>query len=238
MKVATYGTIHQLTFGPRVFPINCFLVEGEDELTLIDTGLAFCAKGILNQVKKLAKPLTHIVITHAHSDHVGAVHDLKSSLPECKICISQRDYALVRGNTTLQPGEASVPIKDEFDEKSRFEADILLTDGDVLNGLQVILCPGHTPGSIALYEPQNKVMIVGDVFVNRGELRLACDMFPLFPFPAWATWDGATMVEQSQKLLGYDIKILAVGHGKMVHEPAVQMKEAIERMKGKLDATK
>ena len=34
-------TVTQLAFLPRLFPINCYLVEEADGFTLIDTGMAF-----------------------------------------------------------------------------------------------------------------------------------------------------------------------------------------------------
>ena len=48
------------------------------------------------------------------------------------------------------------------------EPDILLKEGDMIEGLQVVHVPGHTPGSIALFDAQRKVMFVGDaVFYAR-----------------------------------------------------------------------
>jgi glyoxylase-like metal-dependent hydrolase (beta-lactamase superfamily II) len=42
------------------------------------------------------------------------------------------------------------------------KADILLEDGDQIGDYRVIHTPGHTSGSICLYNPINKVLFVGD----------------------------------------------------------------------------
>jgi hydroxyacylglutathione hydrolase len=41
------------------------------------------------------------------------------------------------------------------------KADILLNDGDIIGDYQVVHCPGHTEGSIALYHPTDTIF-VGD----------------------------------------------------------------------------
>ncbi|MES9793628.1 MBL fold metallo-hydrolase, partial [Priestia megaterium] len=38
--------LYQLTFLPRFFPVNCYLVEEKDSLTLIDAALPYSASGI------------------------------------------------------------------------------------------------------------------------------------------------------------------------------------------------
>ncbi|MCY7932234.1 MBL fold metallo-hydrolase, partial [Bacillus inaquosorum] len=36
MRVTQYQTVWQLTFFPVLFPVNCYLVEEENEVTLVD----------------------------------------------------------------------------------------------------------------------------------------------------------------------------------------------------------
>jgi len=111
MKVSKIGTVFQLSFMPRIFPVNCYFVEEESELTLIDAALPYSAKSIINAAKKIGKPITRIIITHAHSDHIGALDTLKELLPASQICISSRDALLLEGNRTLLPNEKKRPIE-------------------------------------------------------------------------------------------------------------------------------
>lgn len=61
----------------NVFPVNCYLVEEEEGLTLIDAALPYSSKGILMVAESIGKPITKIVLTHAHEDHLGALDSIK-----------------------------------------------------------------------------------------------------------------------------------------------------------------
>lgn len=105
MRITKIGTVFQLSFMPRIFPVNCYLVEEENELTLIDAALPFSTKGIIDAAKSIGKPITRIVLTHAHNDHIGALDALKELLPNAQVSISSRDALLLDGNSTLLPNE-------------------------------------------------------------------------------------------------------------------------------------
>lgn len=47
MHIIREKTVYQLAFLPRIFPINCYLVEEHDSFTLIDAALPYSSKGIL-----------------------------------------------------------------------------------------------------------------------------------------------------------------------------------------------
>ena len=63
-----------------VIPIHVWIVVEDDGLTLVDAGIGPMARGILRFVDRLGKgKLKRILLTHGHSDHVGAVALLKKS---------------------------------------------------------------------------------------------------------------------------------------------------------------
>ena len=219
MKITKVGTLFQLSFMPRIFPVNCYFVEEESGLTLIDAALPYSAKSIINAAKKIGKPITRIVITHAHSDHIGALDTLKELLPDSQVFISSRDALLLDGNTTLQPNEKNTPIRGGIPKNMKTKPDFLLEDGNRVGSLEVIATPGHTPGSITLFDTRNRSIIAGDAFITRGGLAVSGMLNPLFPFPALATWDKCTALESAKKLIGFKASILAVGHGKMLKQP-------------------
>ena len=138
MKVISVGTVHQIAFLPRLFPINCYFVEEETGLTLIDAALPFCAKKILQSARKIGKPITNIVITHAHDDHVGALDVIKQVLPDVPVYISKRDACLLEGDKVLQEGERNTPIKVGVSKQINTIPDILLQEGDKVGSLVAI----------------------------------------------------------------------------------------------------
>jgi glyoxylase-like metal-dependent hydrolase (beta-lactamase superfamily II) len=227
MRLTKIGTVYQLSFMPRLFPINCYLVEEENELTLIDAALAYSAKGIIKAAKNIGKPITRIILTHAHDDHIGALDTLKELLPDAQVSISSRDALLLAGNTTLLPNEANSPIRGGVSKSIKTKPDLLLENGNRIGSLEVIYTPGHTPGSITLLDTRNRSLIAGDALQTRGGIAVAGMIKPLFPFPAFGTWDKLTALESAKKLSSYNPSLLAVGHGKMLEQPADKIDRAV-----------
>jgi glyoxylase-like metal-dependent hydrolase (beta-lactamase superfamily II) len=82
-----------------------------------------------------------------------------------------------------------------------------VNDGDelpLLGGIEVLHAPGHTPGSICLFLKQEKVVIVGDVLVNRFGLGLPSRLF---------TVDIPQAIQSIKRLAGLDFEIMCFGHG-------------------------
>jgi glyoxylase-like metal-dependent hydrolase (beta-lactamase superfamily II) len=234
MKISRSETIYQMTFLTNFFPVNCYLVEEEDTLTLIDAALPFSAKGILEAAKKIGKPITRIVLTHAHDDHVGALDRLKAALPQADVLISARDARLMEGDRSLDEGEAYTPIKGGVPKSLKTRANILLQDGDRIGSLLSIATPGHTPGSFSFLDTRNHALIAGDAFQTRGGMAVAGQVQPLFPFPAFGTWSKEISVKSAIKIRDYSPAVLAVGHGKMLFDPQLQIELAIQRAENKL----
>ncbi|MEH7123558.1 MBL fold metallo-hydrolase [Bacillus sp. JJ1773] len=229
MKITKMHSVYQLAFMPRLFPVNCYLVEEENSLTLIDAALPYSAKSIIQAAKTIGKPITNIIITHAHGDHVGALDILKENLPEVQVSISSRDSRLLKGDTKLIPNEKNTPIRGGVPKNIKTGPDILLHEGERIGSLEVIHSPGHTPGSISLLDTRNRSLIVGDAFQTRGGIAVSGTVKPLFPFPALATWDKETSLISARKLVGCQPSLLAAGHGKMINNPIELMKKAIDQ---------
>jgi glyoxylase-like metal-dependent hydrolase (beta-lactamase superfamily II) len=231
MKIICEGNIYQVTFLPRFFPVNCYLVEEDDGLTLVDAALPYSSKGILLAAGKIGKPITRIVLTHAHEDHVGALDTLKQTLPDVPVHISVRDARLMAGDRTLDPGEPDTPIRGGVPKHLKTRADVLLRDGDRIGSLLAVAAPGHTPGSMAFLDTRNHALIAGDAFQTRGGIAVTGHIRPLFPFPAMATWNKQASLESACKLREFGPTLLAVGHGPMLKQPGTEIDRAIAEAK-------
>lgn len=237
MRITRNNNMYQLTFMPTLFPVNCYLVEEEAELTLVDAALPYSAKGIMKAAERIGKPIKSIIVTHAHEDHVGALDALKEMMPQVKIYISQRDAKLMDGDQSLEPREANTPIRGGVPKKLKARADYTLREGDRVGSLQAIASPGHTPGSMSFLDVRDNALIVGDAFQTRGGIAVSGQVRPLFPFPALGTWDKQTSLQSAVKLLQLDPTLLACGHGLMLTQPAAAMKEAISIAENNLQST-
>ncbi|WP_147802584.1 MBL fold metallo-hydrolase [Alkalicoccus halolimnae] len=227
MRVTRTGNIQQLSFMPRIFPINCYLVEEDDYLTLVDTAMAFSKEGILETAKKTEKPIKHIILTHAHTDHVGGLDKLKKSLPEATVHLPKRELKLLHGDRTLKDEEENFPIKGGLPKRLRTKPDKLLYDGDRIGSLKALSVPGHTPGMMAFLDVRTNTLIAGDAFQTKGGLAVAGVVRRSFPFPAWATWNKRAACVSAERLIALKPSVLAVGHGPLLDEPLEEMKKAL-----------
>ncbi len=236
MKMTQKGSLYQLSFMPRMFPVNCYFVEEEDGLTLIDAAMPYSGKAILQAASRIGKPIRRLVLTHAHGDHIGALGKLKEALPEAKVYISRRDARLLAGDRSLDPDEPAAPIRGGVPKpgKVRIRPDVLLEDGNRIGSLLAVAAPGHTPGSMAFYDVRSGALIAGDAMQTRGGIAVSGQLKPAFPFPAWATWSGVKALESARRLRNLKPALLAAGHGRMLENPLAAMDRAIGEAAGRL----
>lgn len=234
MRISKFGNLYQITLLPRLFPVNCYLYEEENELTLIDAGMPASFKGIVHLIEQINKPFTNIILTHAHGDHVGSLDQLKQQFPNVVVSISERDNRLLQGDQSLDDKESKLPIKGGFDKNLKTKPDLFLNEGDRIGSFEVISTPGHTPGSISLFNTVNKQLIVGDAMQTKGKVAVVGQLVPTFPFPTFGTWNKELALNSVKKILQLEPSLVAVGHGKVLENPIDILKQAIHEAEKKL----
>jgi glyoxylase-like metal-dependent hydrolase (beta-lactamase superfamily II) len=158
-----------------------------DELiALVDSGLAGPPlKEVFSQLKRIGvKPeqIDLVINTHEHWDHIGGNNEV-IALSGAKV-YAHRLAAPWIENHQLQWEEfwnryPSIIPRDNKERELFFQGvgmDTRITsyleDGSLLKlgqiSLQVIHTPGHSQGSICLYEPKAKILITGDAIQGRG----------------------------------------------------------------------
>lgn len=197
--------------------VNCYFVREEDGFTLIDTGIPGSAPSLLKVAGHQAQPILRIVITHAHFDHVSSLKALKSALPKAEILVNRQELERQDSSTFM-----GLPVHG-------------LCEGDRIGSLEVYDVPGHTPGSMVLFDVRDQTLIAGDTFQTQGEVAVAGVRVKTFPFPAMGTWNKIMAAESARKLLALEPKRLATGHGPILENPLKAMEAAIlkaERLHG------
>jgi glyoxylase-like metal-dependent hydrolase (beta-lactamase superfamily II) len=206
--------------------VNCFLVREDDGFTLVDTGIAGTAPGILQAARRLDASIKRIVLTHAHIDHIGALEAIVRDVPNIDLSISQRESRLLARDFSLDVGESGKKLIGFPGARSRPTR--LLLDGDRVGSLQAIFSPGHTPGHMAYLDVRDGSLIAGDAFTTQMGV-VAAGVFKLFfPFPALFSWNRESAAESARKLCNLNPTRLAVGHGMTVQSPLAAMGQAIE----------
>ncbi|UQZ35265.1 MBL fold metallo-hydrolase [Paenibacillus sp. PK3_47] len=205
-------------FGPtEIFPV---LLKDADGLTLIDTGMFGQYEALVQAIRDAGEQLSdikRIIITHQDIDHIGNLAVLARELPGVRLFVHPED---------LPAGTASAPMikmnpqrvsqmPEAFQEQfSRFldelkELDMTeLQDREQLpwgGGIEIIHTPGHTPGHICLYVPEQKLLLAADELrVVDGQLAGPAES---------ATPDMPLALRSLRKLEGRQIQTVLCYHG-------------------------
>ena len=210
--------------------MNCYLVKEDDGFTVIDTGMAGMEKMIIETAAQKGQPIERVVLTHAHSDHIGGLDPLKKALPNIEIIASEQSARFIAGDISLEPGQADAKLKGDFPSVDTRPTKTV-KDHDVIGSLKVVATPGHTPAHISFYDERDGSLIAGDAFQTLGGLAVAGVIRWLFPFPGFATWHKPTATQSAEKLVALNPKRLATGHGRVLENPMIAMQKAIAQAK-------
>lgn len=173
--------------------LNAYLIKGKDRNLLIDTGFAKkeSYESLLRGLDKLNIDMkkTDVFLTHLHNDHISLVKYIIED--NCKVYMHPLDQKALRllndkavwksdeqfnekmGFPKGRIGEALSSFRDlkeiekqpkEFIYEDIFEDDIIKV-GEY--EFKCILTPGHTPGHCCLYEENNKILIGGDLILDK-----------------------------------------------------------------------
>jgi len=127
-----------------------------------------------------------VILTHAHADHSEAAG-----------LIRKEHGALV----------AASEIESRMYQRMGGATDVYLEEGELLLGqngrmkLEVFLSPGHSPGHITIYWPEQKVLITGDVVFYQSTGRV--------DLPGGSS---AALKQSIERLSELDVEYLLCGH--------------------------
>ena len=167
-------------------------VVGRENATIIDTGVGNSMNPVWPQLSELGVEPTNVgkvVLTHAHHDHaMGTFLILQRADPPVYVHEEDTRYIASRLGDNLV--------------KAR-EGDVIETE---LWPLTVHWTPGHTSGSMSLYNPEHRILFSGDT---------------VFPDGYYGRTDGESgsqeaIVESLRKLDQLDVEHLLSGHGSPV----------------------
>ena len=226
----TDNTVQLTRFGF----VNCYLVRESDGLTLVDTGmLDSSAEPILAAANDFGGTIRRILLTHAHTDHVGSVDALLSKLGAATELISnERSLPLLQKppDKSLKPGEAKGTIKGDLpgiDAKPTR----LVTEGEMVGSLRVIDTPGHIPGQMSFLDERDGTLYAGDALTSMGTVRVSSNPPWFFPIPRFVTWNAEVAQASAEKLLGYPIERFACGHGGVKGGGVAALRDAVRQAK-------
>ena len=178
---------------------ECYFVKtGENVGVLIDAGADPEAKGIIKSLEELGFVPTHLILTHAHIDHIGGAHALKKKYG-CRVVAHELDREPIENYDPVRTAADLYRIK-----YTPVKVDEIVKEDEVVLNLAgkeftIHYIPGHTPGSIAvsLTLKGKKVLFAQDI---HG--------------PFHKNWGSDTLLwrEAVEKLIQLKADILCEGH--------------------------
>ena len=146
-------TIEQMTVG--AWKAECYALTNEAGTIVLDPGAE--PQRILRWLGD--KKVVGIILTHCHSDHIGAVNELVEAYG-CWVACGARDVDGVADVHRSGFDEEGIDYTVDHVDRALEEGDVVTWGGD---SLTVLHTPGHTPGSICLRSEDQKVMFSGDM---------------------------------------------------------------------------
>ena len=181
-----------LIWEPHVHPLlrcNIWHLRGRDADLLVDTGLG--VSSLRTAAHDLFDKSLLAVATHAHADHVGGLHEFDARLihhdeaaclsrgrPSYSLDLADYDdaararlarvgYDIAGGLLTAVPHKGYIPGKHR---QQGVEPTRILAEGDVVDlgnrAFEVLHLPGHSPGSIGLWEAATGMLFSGDAIYD------------------------------------------------------------------------
>ncbi|TFF68466.1 MBL fold metallo-hydrolase [Candidatus Thorarchaeota archaeon] len=185
------------------FDSNIGYISSGDRRALVDTGTGMHSDSVQRDLNRLGvsiEDITDILLTHSHIDHIGGVVGiLKETNPTIHLHKSEAER--------INAGDMELTLSSHFGVKlPPMKIDNLLEEGDTVNlgdvTLEVLHTPGHSIGSICLFEKSQSLMFTGDTM-------FAGASFGRVDFP---TGSPERLVASLKRLSEIDFEIALAGH--------------------------
>ena len=189
---------------------NIWHVRGRERDLLIDSGMGVVS--LREQVALLAERPILAVASHTHFDHIGTHHEF----PHRAVHPAEADILAhpTRGNTVAEKYVADNSIFTALPpgdwQALRYEvlpapAQTMLIEGSIVDtgdrSFEIFHLPGHSDGSIALYERATETLFSGDVIYD-GELA----------YDAENAAEMQLYVASMKRLLDLPVRVVHGGH--------------------------
>lgn len=167
--------------------VSAYILVRGNEAAIVDTGQSDTRDAILAGLDTMSvtpSMVRHVVLTHNHGDHVGGLAELEGDLTNASVYAGAADIGSIESSLTLSE----------------------VADGDEVFGMGVLATPGHTPGSISLFDTESGILVAGDAISGDEEGGLNGS-------PPDFTDDPDMAAESIAKLAALMPTTAAFGHG-------------------------
>ena len=166
-------------------PFDChiYLIDGEDELALIDTGAGVDVDLVLSNIEKDGlnpERIEKIIITHHHADHSGGCKRIKD-ITSARVYMHQDGAEFVEEGNEEKMGLVVAKRSGLYSSGytfTPFKVDCRIEDGQIITvgklKLRAVHTPGHSKDSTCFYMDggSRRMLFSGDVVLFEGKIGL------------------------------------------------------------------
>ncbi|WP_414708503.1 MBL fold metallo-hydrolase [Ramlibacter sp.] len=193
-----------------------FVVTPAGVVVIDALGSPALAERLLAEIRRITpQPVTHIILTHYHADHIYGLQAFKAA--GARVLAHQRGREYLQSDTARLRLQASrTELAPWIDEKTQMVAADEWLDGPrelVVGGVRLRILPvgpSHTAEDVVVHLPQEQVLFAGDI-VFRGRI----------PFVGQA--DSRRWIAALDEALKLEAQVLVPGHGPHSSQPRQDM---------------
>jgi glyoxylase-like metal-dependent hydrolase (beta-lactamase superfamily II) len=188
VRSENYLNFHSYGEADSAIEVDYFfwIVRDGGSAIIVDTGffpeagrrrgrMSLCTPSdVLPRLGLSASDVAQVVVTHAHYDHIGNLHEF----PDAEIVMSRREYEFWTSPVAGRQQFAMVSEPGEIDRlrSARQDGRLTLFDGSYgsLPGIELVEVGGHTPGQVValVMTPAGRVVLASDALHFYEELDL------------------------------------------------------------------
>jgi glyoxylase-like metal-dependent hydrolase (beta-lactamase superfamily II) len=197
--------------------VHAYLLDDGEGVTVVDTLMAADAHLILEELARIGRApgdIKHLIQTHAHRSHLGGLARLRE-LSGAPVYAHEWEADIISADRVAQPVSSrpynpvrtwplQIGLNLNVSKHPPVKVDQYIHDGDRIGPLTVVYSPGHSPGHLAFYWPERRLLIAGDAVCTWPSFMLGWRGFLL---------NVKQHRESVRRLADLDTEILCVGHG-------------------------
>jgi glyoxylase-like metal-dependent hydrolase (beta-lactamase superfamily II) len=209
--------------------VHAYLVDDGDGLTLIDTLYDDDAGLILEELSAIGRDpqdIKRICLTHSHKSHLGGLATIQR-ISGAPVLAHDWEVPIIEGRRKAEPVGFDRPkpfnlevyglqiaLNLGFGKHTPATVHGTLKEGRKVGPLELLEAPGHTPGCVAFYWSERRVLIAGDTVATWPAVDVGWPSFNL---------DEQSALNSVAKMAELKPEIVCCGHGEPITEGAVDV---------------
>ena len=169
--------IHNYT-SPPPGPVNSWIIESKNGVVVIDTQRQLSeGKNVLEEAKKINKPILGVIITHPHPDHINGAEALLNGTANVPIYSTQSTFDIMKNDKGGLIALSKQILGNDYSNQTILPNNIVksgknITIDEITYNFEDI-GPGEAGDMTLIYLPSQKILFTGDVVNNRMHPFLA-----------------------------------------------------------------